>query len=71
MVTTTDGKANALVWVVGAEGDEKLRAYDGDTGALVFSGGPVPGKVRRFQSPIPSDGRIYVAADGGVRAFVR
>jgi hypothetical protein len=71
MVTTTDGRAEALVWVVGAEGDGKLRAYDGDTGAPVFTGGPVPDKVRRFQSPIPSDGRIYVAADGGVRAFVR
>lgn len=71
IVTTTDGASEALVWVVGAEGDGKLRAYHGDTGARVFTGAAVGATVRRFQSPIVSAGRIYVAADGGVRAYVR
>ena len=28
---------NAIVWVVGAEGDNKLHGYDGDTGDVVFA----------------------------------
>src|SRR5262249_16940963 len=28
-VTTTDGTHNAIVWVVGAQGDQRLHGYDG------------------------------------------
>src|SRR6266542_5736756 len=38
-VTTTDGTNNAIVWVVGAEGDNRLHGYNGDTGAVVYAGG--------------------------------
>ena len=38
-VTTTDGTNNAIVWVVGAQGDGQLHGYDGDTGAVIY---PVP-----------------------------
>ncbi len=71
MVTTTDGRANAIVWTVGAEGDDRLHGFDADTGATVSDGGAAgaPGAVRRFQTPILAAGRIYVAVDGGVRAF--
>ena len=31
-VTTTDGTNNAIVWVVGAQGDHRLHGYNGDTG---------------------------------------
>ena len=31
-VTTTDGTNNAIVWVVGAQGDQRLHGYNGDTG---------------------------------------
>lgn len=69
VVTTTDGASEAVVWVVGAEADGRLRGFDGDTGAALASA-PGPGaKVRRFQSPIVSGGRIYVAVDGGIRAY--
>lgn len=72
MVTTTDGRSEAVVWVVGAEGDERLHGFDGDGGAAVAgAGGEALGRVRRFQTPILAGGRIYVAVDGGVRAFVR
>jgi len=74
MVTTTDGENEAIVWSVGAEGDNRLRGFNGDTGRIVFAGGgpgDVIGLVRRFHSPILADGRIYVAADGVVKAFVR
>lgn len=74
MVTTTDGSAEAIVWSVGAEGDQRLHGFDGDTGEVVFAGGgagDVIGPVRRFHTPILARGRIFVAADGAVVAFVR
>jgi PQQ enzyme repeat len=71
MVTTTDGRSEAIVWIVGAEGDGKLHAFDGDTGEPIGGGVAVGGGVRRFQTPIAANGRIYVAVDGGVKAFVR
>ncbi|HET6438937.1 MAG TPA: hypothetical protein VFG59_12795 [Anaeromyxobacter sp.] len=70
IVTTSDGHSDTVVWVVGAEGDEKLHAFDGDTGAPVLAVS-LGARVRRFQSPIVSNGRIYVAVDGGVRALLR
>jgi len=71
IATTTDGKSEAMVWVVGAEGDGRLRAFDGDTGAPVLAGPATGVTVRRFQSPIVSGATIYVAVDGGLQAFVR
>jgi hypothetical protein len=70
IVTTTDGKSEAVVWVVGAEDDGRLRGFDGDSGAPVLAGPAAGSTVRRFQPPIVSGGRIYVAVDGGVRAYV-
>ncbi len=74
MVTTTDGRSEAIVWSVGAEGDNRLHGFDGDTGQIVFGGGgpeDVIGLVRRYHTPILANGKIYVAADGVVKAFVR
>ncbi len=74
MVTTTDGHSEAIVWSVGAEGDNRLHGFDGDTGQIIFAGGgpdDVIGSVRRYQTPILANGRIYIAADGVVKAFVR
>jgi outer membrane protein assembly factor BamB len=71
IVTTSDGHSDAIVWQMGAETDNHLHAFDGDTGApLAFPGKSVtiPG-MRRYNSPIAAKGRIYVAADGGVVAF--
>jgi outer membrane protein assembly factor BamB len=71
MVTTSDGQADAIVWQMGAENDNHLHAFDGDTGApLAFPGRSVtiPG-MRRYNAPIAAKGRIYVAADGAVVAF--
>jgi hypothetical protein len=74
MVTTTDGHSEAIVWSVGAEGDNRLHGFDGDTGQIVYGGGGAGdaiGLVRRFHVPIIAGGRIYVAGDGVVKAFVR
>jgi hypothetical protein len=72
MVTTTDDQSNAIVWSVGADNDNRLRGFDGDTGHVIFDGGG-PGDamthVRRFQTPVVARGRIYVAADSALFAF--
>ncbi|MDA8387494.1 MAG: hypothetical protein M0Z58_02370 [Nitrospiraceae bacterium] len=74
MVTTTNGHPDVIVWSVGAEGDNRLHGFDGDTGRVVYSGGgrgDFIGRVRRYQTPILAGGRIYIAADGKVVAFTR
>ncbi len=72
MVTTIDGRSEAIVWTVAAEGDNRLRGFDGETGRPVFTGGR-PGDqlpfVRRFQTPIVANGRLVVAADDELVAF--
>ena len=72
IVTTIDGHSNPIVWIVGAEGDNKLRGYNGETGALLFDGGGVAeamAGIRRFQTLIATEDRLYVAADDRVYAF--
>ena len=72
-VTSTDGTNNAIVWVVGAEGDQRLHGYNGDTGAVIYGGGganELMTGTRRFNTGIAARGRIYYAADNKVYAFV-
>jgi hypothetical protein len=72
IITTTDGRTDPIVWTVGAEGDNRLHGFRGDTGEVVFSGGgaaEVMSQVRRFQTPIAAGGRLYIAADEHVYAF--
>jgi hypothetical protein len=71
MVTTSDGHADAIVWILGAEGNGFLNAFDGDTGAAIAYPGKavaIPG-LRRYNTPIAAKGRMYVPADGTVVAF--
>jgi outer membrane protein assembly factor BamB len=71
-VTTTDGSSNVIVWVVGAEGDQRLHGYDGDTGNVVYNGGglnELMAGTQRFNTAIAARGRIYVAANNKVYAF--
>jgi hypothetical protein len=71
IVTTTDGHSNAIVWDIGASGDNHLDAYDGDTGAAIsFPGNSVSiPNMRNYNTPIAAKGRIYVPADGTIVAF--
>jgi hypothetical protein len=72
MVTTTDGSSQPIVWTVGAEGTNRLYAYDGETGATLFNGGGANDAmtlVRRFSTPIAAAGRVFVAADSQLYAF--
>jgi hypothetical protein len=70
-VTSTDGTNNAIVWASGSDG--RLRGYNGDTGAVIFSGGGANDAMavspRSFNTGIAARGRIYLAADNKVYAF--
>ena len=71
MVTTSDGHADAVVWIQSSEGIGYLNAYDGDTGAAISYPGQmveIPGS-NRYNSPIAAKGRIYVASIGAIIAF--
>jgi len=71
-VTTTDGTNNAIVWVVGAQGDHRLHGYNGDTGAVVYAGGGANELMigdRKWNTGIAARGSIYVANDNKVYAF--
>jgi hypothetical protein len=78
-VTSTDGTSNMIVWVVGTEdhdtkGDQRLHGYDGETGNVIYDGdGPndlIPGTHSYSTTGIVARGRIYVAADNKVYAFI-
>jgi outer membrane protein assembly factor BamB len=68
IVTTTDGSANPIVWVLGAEGDDRLYGFRGDTGQVLFTSAPLSG-LRHFETLIATPGRLYVGADGRLYAF--
>lgn len=72
IVTTTDGRSNPIVWILGAEGDDRLHGYRGDTGEPLFAGGG-PGDamtgLRHFQDLLAAGNRLYVGADGRLYAF--
>jgi len=71
-ITTTDGTNNTIVWVAGVAGDQRLHAYDGDTGAVIYAGGganELMTGTRQWNTGITARGRIYFDADNKVYAF--
>ncbi len=68
-IVTADGQSNYIVWAVGAEGDERLHGYRGDTGEELVTSEPLPGVVRHFATILAAADRLYVAGDGRVFAF--
>ena len=74
-VTSTDGTNNTIVWVVGTpKAIQRLHGYDGDTGAVVYAGGGanelMAGTHSYPTTGIAARGRIYVATDNKVYAFI-
>ncbi len=68
-VSSTDGVSNFVVW--GLAGN-RLRAFDGETGAAIFDGGSATDttkNVSRFQSPMIAKGYVYVGANGQLSRF--
>jgi outer membrane protein assembly factor BamB len=73
-VTSTDGTSNGIVWAVGsAGGDQRLHGHNGDTGAVVYTGGganeAMTGTNGYNTAAIAARGRIYVANNNKVYAF--
>jgi outer membrane protein assembly factor BamB len=66
IVTTTDGKSEAIVWYAGGS---KLIGLDGDTGKEIISVDGV-GMMNKWQAPIVAKGRVYVAGASQLYAFV-
>ncbi len=68
IVTTTDGRSNPIVWALGAEDDNRLHAFRGDTGEPIFTSEPLQG-LRHLQTLIATQDRLYVGADDRIYAF--
>ena len=71
IVTTTDGHSNPIVWMLGAEGDDRLHGFKGDTGEPLAKGeiSPALTGLRHFQTLIAAHDHLYVAADNRLYAF--
>jgi hypothetical protein len=70
IVTTTDGRANPIVWTLGAEGDNRLHGFRANTGELLVTApGAALSGLRHFQTLIATPERLFVGADGGIHAF--
>jgi hypothetical protein len=70
VVTTTDGAANPIVWVAGAQGDNQLHAFRGTDGAPLYSGGNMSG-MQRNTTILVANGRFYIGGGGKVFAFTQ
>jgi hypothetical protein len=68
IATTTDGHSDPIVWILGAEGDNRLHAFRGDTGEPIVTRDPLSG-LRHFQTLIATRDRLYIGADGRIYAF--
>ena len=72
IVTTTDGTSEPIVWIVGAIGDGRLHGFAGATGVPVFAGGKTSDHmvgVRRFETILVAEGRMYVGGLNRVYSF--
>lgn len=68
-MATKDANGNVILW----DANDKLWAYDGDTGTKLFAGGGetdgLGGSMQYFNSPISAGGRIAVARPGKLVIF--
>jgi len=70
IITTSNGVADPIVWVVGAEGDNELHAFDALNGQVLFNGGGTGmGGLHRYGTLIAANRHLYVAADNALYAF--
>ena len=73
IATTTGNGSNVMVWIFAAQGTNELLAFDGDTGAPIFTGGGpagmLPGPVEHWTSPIVAKGRFIIGGENAVYAL--
>jgi len=72
-VTTTNGTDNAIVWAANSgNGDQRVRGFNGDTGAVVYAGGgpnELMNGTSKWNTGIVARGRVYFAGTNKVYAF--
>ena len=72
-VTTTNGTDNAIVWAANpGSGDQRVRGFNADTGAVVYAGGgpnELMNGTSKYNTGIVARGRIYFAGINKVYAF--
>src|SRR5213596_3522021 len=73
-VTTTDGTNNMIFWYAAttSSGDQRLHAYDGDTGAVIYAGGganELMSGTQQWNTGMVARGRIYFGANNKIYAF--
>jgi outer membrane protein assembly factor BamB len=68
IVTTSGPSADPIVWIVGAEGDQKLHGFRGDTGQEIFASEKLDG-LRHYATILAAANRLYLAGDGQIFAF--
>jgi hypothetical protein len=69
IVTTAEGGADPIVFIVGAEADDRLYAFRGDDGQLIASPPQAMRGFRRFETVIAAGGRLYAASGGQAYSF--
>jgi outer membrane protein assembly factor BamB len=69
IVTTSDGASNPIVWITGAEGDEQLHAYNGLTGAALYTSPALPNTIAHFSTLLVANGKLFVTSQNQVVAF--
>ena len=69
IAVSPDGAGSFTVLVAGAESDERLHGFDGETGAVVYTGTDALGTVPRFNALVIGGGRLYAAGVNQVLAF--
>ncbi len=73
ILTTERNNSDPIVWIAGAEGDNRLHGFRADNGAPVFTGGgagDLMQRLRHFATIVAADGRLFVPADNRIYAFV-
>jgi hypothetical protein len=69
----TNGTDNAIVWAANSgSGDQRVRGFNGDTGAVVYAGGgpnELMNGTSKFNIGIVARGRMYFAGTHKVYAF--
>jgi outer membrane protein assembly factor BamB len=70
IVTTAERGADPIVFIVGADADNRLYAFRGDDGQLIASPPEHMRSFHRYQTLIAAGDRLYAASGGQVYVFV-
>ena len=67
IVTATDGSSEPIVWVAGADSDNRLHGFRGDNGKETYTGneqGNSMTGLRHSANILVAAGQLYIAGDG-------